>query len=131
MVKGDPTRLRQILTNLTNNAIKFTETGQVSIYVFYFGGNLRFSVIDTGIGIPQEKQKHLFQSFSQVDSSHTRKYGGTGLGLVISQRLVNAMGGELKVISNPGVGTEFSFNITLEVVDQPSNTEAITLSMRK
>lgn len=117
MVKGDPTRLRQILTNLTNNAIKFTETGQVSIYAFYFINKIRFSVLDTGIGISEEEQKSLFQSFSQVDSSHTRKYGGTGLGLIISQRLVNAMGGELRVISNSGIGSEFSFSLDLEVVD--------------
>lgn len=126
MVKGDPTRLRQILTNLTNNAIKFTETGQVSIYVFYLDNKMRFSVLDTGIGISREQQKLLFKSFSQVDSSHTRKYGGTGLGLIISQRLVQAMGSELRVMSNPGIGSEFSFTLTLEVINDVTDSKGIS-----
>ena len=126
MMKGDPTRLRQILINLTNNAIKFTEAGQISVYVFYYEDKIRFSVLDTGIGISREQQKLLFESFSQVDSSHTRKYGGTGLGLVISKRLVNAMGGDLKVISNVGVGTEFSFTLVLDVVDEIDPKEMCT-----
>lgn len=126
MVKGDPTRLRQILTNLTNNAIKFTETGQVSIYVFYLDNKMRFSVLDTGIGISEEQQKLLFKSFSQVDSSHSRKYGGTGLGLIISQRLVQAMGSELRVMSNPGIGSDFSFTLSLEVINDVTDSTEIS-----
>lgn len=126
MMLGDPTRLRQILTNLTNNAIKFTEEGQVSIYVFYVEHCLRISVLDSGIGISPEQQKQLFKSFSQVDDSHTRKYGGTGLGLVISQRLVEAMGGNLKVVSNVGVGSEFSFYLDLDVINSAIDTNVIS-----
>lgn len=123
MMKGDPTRLRQILTNLTNNAIKFTEEGHVVISVNYDNKYIRFSVVDTGIGISTEQQQNLFKAFTQVDSSHTRKYGGTGLGLVISQRLVSAMGGELSVVSAQGVGTEFSFEIDLDVLEDTSFLE--------
>ncbi|MCK5336409.1 MAG: response regulator, partial [Gammaproteobacteria bacterium] len=126
MVKGDPTRLRQILTNLTNNAIKFTEEGQVVIHVSNKQSYMKFSVIDTGIGISTEQQQHLFKSFSQVDSSHTRKYGGTGLGLIISQRLVNAMGGELSVVSSAGMGTEFNFTIELEVINNLNHNQKNT-----
>lgn len=116
LVLGDPTRLRQILINLTNNAIKFTEKGQVVIDAHYDQGKVKFSVVDTGIGIPEEKRIHLFESFSQVDSSHTRKYGGTGLGLVICKRLVNAMGGEIDVSSEEGAGSTFSFSLDLQDV---------------
>ncbi|HFE39598.1 MAG TPA: response regulator, partial [Gammaproteobacteria bacterium] len=114
MLKGDPTRIRQILSNLINNAIKFTEKGHVAIYANHADADLAFSVIDTGIGISDEQKERLFKSFTQVDSSHTRKYGGTGLGLVICQRLVQIMGGELCVKSTQGVGTEFSFQLALE-----------------
>lgn len=126
MVKGDPTRLRQILTNLLNNAIKFTETGQVSIYVFYLDNKMKFSVLDTGIGISPEQQKLLFKPFSQVDSSHTRKYGGTGLGLIISQRLVHAMGSELRVISNTETGSEFSFTLALDEISNVVESKKIS-----
>lgn len=118
MVKGDPTRLRQVLTNLINNAIKFTEHGHVVVYAKYKNDLISFSVVDTGIGITEEQQKQLFKAFSQVDSSHTRKYGGTGLGLVICQRLVDAMGGKLRVDSTPGHGTEFSFELPLEKIQE-------------
>lgn len=124
MVVGDPTRLRQILTNLINNAIKFTETGEVVLSIGYVVGHLEFSIVDTGIGISTEQQKNLFQSFSQVDGSHTRKYGGTGLGLVICKRLVTAMGGELNVTSSPGTGTEFKFQLALKVISD-SDTDRI------
>ena len=116
-VRGDPTRLRQILINLISNAIKFTEQGDVVVYASATDENcICFGVRDTGIGITPEQQTRLFQSFSQVDSSHTRKYGGTGLGLTICQRLVEAMEGKIRVASTPGLGTEFSFEIPLEVV---------------
>jgi two-component system sensor histidine kinase/response regulator len=117
LVRGDPMRLRQILTNLTNNAIKFTERGEVLLYVRQGVDALCFGVRDTGIGMTGEQQEKLFQSFSQVDDSHSRKYGGSGLGLVISQRLAHAMGSEIVVNSSPGEGSEFSFELQLEVVE--------------
>lgn len=118
-IKGDVTRLRQIITNLANNAIKFTEKGEVYIEVSskLIEDNtytLTFSVIDTGIGIPKDKLNRLFQPFSQVDSSTTRLYGGTGLGLVISKRLTELMGGKMWVESQQGVGSTFHFTIVAE-----------------
>ncbi len=115
----DSTRLRQVFLNLTGNAIKFTSTGQVQINVIKVveeGDMTTFEihVIDSGIGIPPEKLRNLFQAFQQADSSTTRKYGGTGLGLVISQRLVELMGGELMVKSEEGVGSDFYFRIPLK-----------------
>ena len=124
-LQGDPSRLRQILTNLTGNAIKFTEKGEIAINVSCESENdsevlIRFSVRDTGIGIPQEKIANLFNKFTQADTSTTRKYGGTGLGLAISAQLVKAMGGELQVISKEGTGTEFWF--VLRFLKQPNKT---------
>jgi len=118
-LKSDPGRLRQILTNITGNAIKFTDHGYVSINVTLLDDNethtkLHFCVTDTGIGISKENQNKLFQSFSQTDSSITRKYGGTGLGLVISKQLVEMMGGIIDVKSEKGQGTELSFSILFE-----------------
>ena len=117
-VVGDPTRLNQVLVNLVSNAIKFTESGHVMLSVEPAPDQstahaLRFSVSDTGIGIPPDKLQAIFEPFTQVDSTTTRKYGGTGLGLSISQHLVNLMGGRLEVASTLGVGTTFSFTITL------------------
>jgi len=111
---GDPLRLAQILSNLCNNAVKFTDKGEVvvSTRVVERGEQevtLRFSVRDTGVGLTGEQQGKLFQAFSQADSSTTRKYGGTGLGLTISKRLVNMMKGEIWVESEPGRGSEFIF----------------------
>ena len=113
---GDPLRLGQVLLNLTSNAIKFTEMGQVVISVELVTRmegqvRLRFSVCDTGIGMTAEQLTRLFQAFTQVDGSTTRKHGGTGLGLVISQRLVKQMGGNIEVESMPNVGSKFSFII--------------------
>jgi len=113
---GDPLRLGQVLINLGNNAIKFTESGVITIAVNaeeIVGDNaqvlLRFSVKDTGIGLTDNQMEHLFKSFSQADSSTTRVYGGTGLGLAISKRLVEMMSGDISVTSRPGLGSEFSF----------------------
>jgi PAS domain S-box-containing protein len=121
-INGDVTRLRQILTNLIGNAIKFTEAGEVVVSVSANQADsdiyeLKFAVKDTGIGIPESKLHRLFQPFSQVDSSTTRNYGGTGLGLIISQRLTEMMGGKMWVESNPGKGSVFFF--TLKAQDVP------------
>jgi PAS domain S-box-containing protein len=127
-IAGDVTRLRQILINLLNNALKFTEQGEVVVSVageLLTKGNedeqidlyeLHFAVRDTGIGIPQGRMDRLFQSFSQVDTSTTRRFGGTGLGLVISKRLSELMGGRMWVESEEGVGTTFNFTIQAEAV---------------
>ncbi len=130
--QGDPTRLFQVLNNLLGNALKFTEQGEVALVVdadtTATDGTLTllFVVRDTGIGIPLEKQKFIFDAFRQADCSTTRKYGGTGLGLTVSSRLVRIMGGELRVVSEPGKGSEFHFNAKLKtctVAAEHSNLE--------
>ncbi len=113
---GDPLRLSQILINLVNNAIKFTEKGEISIHVRCLEHqsdqvHVLFEVCDTGIGMTPEQQQRLFQAFTQADSSTTRKYGGTGLGLTISKCLVELMNGRIQVKSLLGIGSTFSFNI--------------------
>ena len=119
-VSGDPVRLNQVLSNLVNNALKFTEQGHVQVKVELVGDAdsplLRFAVSDTGIGIPQDKLATVFESFSQADQTTTRRFGGTGLGLAICKRLVGAMGGEIGVASKEGEGSEFSFTIANSVV---------------
>jgi two-component system, sensor histidine kinase and response regulator len=109
---GDPLRLRQVLTNLTNNAVKFTESGEIVVSTEVASRDqdrviLKFSVSDSGIGLTQEQIGKLFQAFSQADSSTTIKYGGTGLGLTISKRLVDLMGGEIRVERRPSQGSTF------------------------
>lgn len=118
---GDDLRLGQILNNLVSNAVKFTDIGYVSIDVnkhSQYGDSVELFVLvrDTGIGIPPEQMDKLFKSFSQVDGSSTRKYGGTGLGLMIAKELVGLMGGSIQVESSPDKGSSFSFNIRLKTV---------------
>jgi urea ABC transporter urea binding protein len=134
---GDPQRLRQILINLISNAFKFTDHGEVTLMVTFAGSNserpkegeevlLRFSVRDTGIGIPPDKMKYLFESFTQADSSTSRKYGGTGLGLAISRKLSLIMGGDgIKVQSEPGKGSEFSFTAQFGVLEEDRRTRLL------
>ena len=119
-VRGDQHRLRQILLNLLSNAVKFTDSGEVAITVEVLecsgdSGLLRFEVRDTGVGISEEAQQRLFQAFSQVDSSSTRRFAGTGLGLAISKRLVELMGGTIGVVSHPGSGSTFWFTMRLGI----------------
>ncbi|MEW5956266.1 MAG: response regulator [Chloroflexota bacterium] len=141
-IVGDITRLRQVLINLLNNALKFTEQGEVVVEVrstAYEAGSqeqdqsspsllstpyslLHFSVRDTGIGIPAERMDRLFKAFSQVDASTTRRYGGTGLGLVISQKLSELMGGQMWIESEVGVGTIFHFTIQAQAADLPTQS---------
>ena len=113
-VLADPTRLRQVLSNLANNAIKFTETGGVLLTIEPDGAGFLFSVIDTGPGIPEDKLPKLFEAFSQADQSTTRKHGGTGLGLTICDRLVRAMEGEWRLSSRLGEGSTFAFHAPLQ-----------------
>ena len=126
-VRGDPVRLRQVLSNLISNAVKFTERGGVSLAIRRLGESaaqhqLRFEVKDTGIGIDARAQDRLFQAFSQADASTTRLYGGTGLGLAICRRIVTLMGGRIGVDSEPGRGSTFWFEVPLLKVqgDMPS-----------
>ncbi|MEJ2239060.1 MAG: response regulator [Gemmatimonadales bacterium] len=128
-MRGDPGRLRQVLTNLVGNAVKFTHEGEVVVSVSLDGRKgkealVRFTVRDTGIGIATEQLDAIFAEFSQGDISTTRKYGGTGLGLTISRRIVRLMGGEIQVSSEVGVGSEFGFAIPLEVESEHEVTPA-------
>jgi PAS domain S-box-containing protein len=123
-VQGDPVRLRQVMTNLIGNAIKFTPKGSVVVRVSCVNGSgdradVRFEVRDTGIGIPSDKLDHIFKAFAQADASTTRRFGGTGLGLAICTRLVQAMGGTLLVRSQSGLGSEFYFSLSLPRRDGP------------
>lgn len=126
-ILGDVTRLRQVLVNLLSNAVKFTEAGDISVVVSCKPADsvyeIAFSVSDTGIGISRDRMDRLFQTFSQVDASMTRKYGGTGLGLAISRKLVELMGGRIWVESMPQRGSAFHFTIVAEAVPGPSTAD--------
>ncbi len=126
-LRGDAGRLRQILLNLVSNGLKFTAAGSVVVHIRLeekLSGRvrLRFEIIDTGAGIPTDKQTLLFQPFQQLDSSTTRRHGGTGLGLVISRRLVELLGGTMGVTSDEGKGSTFWFEIPLTVVAESVHT---------
>ena len=133
-LRGDPLRLRQILINLVNNAVKFTDEGEIAVRTALEASGddgvlLRFTVRDTGIGIPPEERARLFTSFTQADSSTTRKYGGTGLGLAISKRLAELLGGEIRV-DRPGeagsnAGTQFSFTARFGLAVHPAESAAL------
>lgn len=119
-LRGDPLRIQQVLTNLLGNAIKFTTKGQILVDIALANRhgqqlNLQVTVTDTGIGISKDQQKQLFQAFKQADTSISREYGGTGLGLVITQKLVQQMGGNISLESEPDKGSSFIFNIEIEV----------------
>ena len=134
-VLGDPSRLRQILVNLVGNAIKFTERGEIALRLEQRGSteglvDIHISVRDTGIGIARDKQRDIFDAFSQEDTSTTRRYGGTGLGLSISRRLVELMGGDMWLESEPGKGSTFHFSLHLLLDDQPPQPIAGTIDLR-
>ncbi len=138
VVLGDESRLRQVLLNLVGNSVKFTDSGYVFVSVNSdpasagLPGNILFSVEDTGMGVPEDKQNLLFQPFNQIDSSITRKHGGSGLGLAISRKLVNHMGGEFKLISAPNKGSCFQFSLYLEPQAlQPEGERAKPLEGKK
>ena len=134
-IVGDSTRLRQILINLMNNAVKFTERGEVVLTLKSLTANLttsqncklQFTIQDTGIGIPADRIDKLFQPFTQVDASTTRRFGGTGLGLAISKRLVEQMGGKIWVESEEGHGTAFHFTIRTQAADSPRRAHIDTI----
>jgi PAS domain S-box-containing protein len=131
---GDPTRLRQVLLNLLGNAIKFTESGEVSLRVTLDGNfavptALRFAVSDTGIGIPSQKLGRVFERFTQADSSTTRRFGGSGLGLTISRRLVELMGGRIWVESGEGKGSVFSFAVPFEIWPATNRPTLVTVGV--
>jgi len=140
-IMGDPTRLCQILINLLNNALKFTEQGEIAVSVSNTnlddgGYEIHFAVKDTGIGIPEDKMSRLFQSFSQIDPSISRKYGGTGLGLAISKRLVEFMGGRIWAESDPGKGSIFHFTIIVkaaqrnQIISLKSHEQSLSIPLK-
>jgi|GEM_PF-1631090 len=133
-INTDMLRLKQVIANLLSNAIKFTDPGhQIEFKVSYTKGNLTIRVIDEGIGMSKSAQKKIFEAFSQAEGSTTRKYGGTGLGLTISSKLIAMMGGKIEVISELGKGSEFFFTIPVKEValQEKKNTQTLSLSSTK
>ena len=133
VVRGDPGRLRQVINNLVGNAVKFTERGEVVAQVEVAAREagrvlLHFTITDTGIGVPPEKQRKIFEAFSQADNSTTRKYGGTGLGLTVSSCLVSLMGGEIWLESEVGRGSRFHFTISLLAPDERERAGPVPLA---
>jgi two-component system, sensor histidine kinase and response regulator len=133
MVRGDSARLRQVIANLVSNAIKFTENGEVMLKAELESREqdeltIRFTVSDTGIGVPLEKQESIFSAFTQADSSTTRKYGGTGLGLTISSRLTSMMGGRIWLESEIGGGSRFYFTVRVEASEKTIDSHMIATS---
>jgi CheY-like chemotaxis protein len=133
LVKGDATRLRQVLLNLLGNAVKFTREGSVDFEVTAKTAEdgrlaVSFEVLDTGVGIPPDKLTQIFEAFSQADNSHSREFGGTGLGLTISDRLVSLMGGKIAASARAGGGSVFRFEIDLDVVATPETLATPTAS---
>ena len=122
LVMGDALRLKQVLTNLVSNAVKFTETGSVTLRLSQSCSGYRFEVVDTGIGFTDEQRANIFERFQQADGSITRRFGGTGLGLAISRQLVTAMGGELDCQGQPGSGAAFWFTLPLRAAEQLTPT---------
>lgn len=134
-ISSDPTRIKQVLINLLGNAFKFTESGEVRLIVTRNSisdseSNIRFEVVDTGIGIPAHKQVHLFDSFSQLDASTTRKYGGSGLGLAICRRLLRLMGGEIGVESAENMGSTFWFILPLRNETQEEQSTVLSENLQ-
>ena len=130
LIHSDPMRLRQILVNLVGNAIKFTESGTVTVAAEYEPGpspKLRFDIIDTGIGMTPEQSGRLFSAFRQADTSTTRRFGGSGLGLTISRKLANLLGGDVTVVSTPGKGSTFTVRIAAVAVDPAAAQGATTV----
>lgn len=128
MLEGDPVRIRQIISNLVSNAIKYTSTGSVRVQMTYSNGTLEVSVADTGIGISPDRRKYLFKEFQMLDPAHNRQFGGTGLGLSIVKRLVDQMDGRISVSSHSGSGSEFSVRLPLSSsVVAPEFVEQISL----
>jgi CheY-like chemotaxis protein/two-component sensor histidine kinase len=126
---GDPTKLSQIILNLINNALKFTQNGQVSVIAKLFAeedenATVYFEIVDTGIGIPEDKLQTVFESFSQGSIEVNRKYGGTGLGLTIVKKLIELLGGEIKLKSEVGKGSTFTFKLNFKINNEP--LEAVT-----
>ncbi len=130
-LRGDPVRIRQVLVNLVGNGVKFTSQGSVSVKVSLYSSvgdvfNVRFSVVDTGIGIPMDRAQSLFNAFEQVDSTTTRRFGGTGLGLAISKRLTDLMGGRIGVNSQEGVGSDFWLVLPMKIAVEEVREERLS-----